>query len=82
MVRQQSFGGNAVTLKGIAFFDVGNGIFLLIYFLESAQGIFMKGLMSCIVYTYLIGLYLIGIFLTGLFLTGLSDKNRNNFEPF
>lgn len=43
VVKQHSFGGNAVTLKGIACFDVGNGIFLLIYYLESAQGIFMKG---------------------------------------
>jgi len=38
-----SFGGNAVTLKGITFFDVMNGCFLLIYFVETAMGSFLKG---------------------------------------
>ena len=39
-----SFGGNAVTLQGITFLDILNGCFVLVYAVETAEGVFFQGL--------------------------------------
>ena len=48
-INPMAFGGNGVTIQCIALFDVFNGCFVLVYFYEAAEGIFLNGTINIII---------------------------------